>query len=486
MNSQAARFLFKRKAHVNWKGIASLKPIVGARNLSIRADSSSASGDLPLAGVRVLELGQVIAGPFCGQLLGYVKRVIWESTDTAGGFPNRHYGAEIIKVEPPTTGDPLRVWRELDVDGVSPWWRSISRNKKSVTIDLRQEEGRQTSYRLVKRLALQSDVLLENFKPGTLEKWGLGPSDLHPSNPSLIFTRVSGYGQTGPWSSRPGYASVCEAESGFRYINGLPDPETGSLSGPPVRPNISLGDSVAGLHAAFGTVLALLSRNAKQAAGSAGGQTVDVSIYESMINLMEGIIPEYDRKGKIRGPSGSSVTGIVPTNAYPCLPSPSAPDEPSYIVIGANADSIYNRMMKALGREDLVGPNYAHNHHRVERQTEIEEAIRDWTKRRTPEQVEEILRDVGVPCGRVFSVKEVVENPHTQARGLVEDVWVGSEEKGWNVKMAKVTPVLEGCDARTRWAGPELGQHNHEVLVKELGLSEEELHVLQEKGVVGQ
>ncbi|KAI0343595.1 L-carnitine dehydratase/bile acid-inducible protein F [Trametopsis cervina] len=416
----------------------------------------------PLAGVRVLELGQVIAGPFCGQLLG-------------------HYGAEVIKVEPPLTGDPLRVWRELDVDGVSPWWRSIGRNKKSVTIDLRQQEGRD----LVERLAIQSDVLLENFKPGTLEKWGLGPKDLHPKNPSLIFTRVSGYGQTGPWSSRPGYASVCEAESGFRYINGHPDPETGTLSGPPVRPNISLGDSVAGLHAAFGTVLALLARKAKQDQGVAGGQTVDVSIYESMINLMEGIIPEYDRKGKIRGPSGSSVTGIVPTNAYPCLPSPSAPDAPSYIVIGANADSIYIRMMKAMERGDLTGPDYAHNQHRVERQAEIEQAISDWTKTRTPEQVEEVLRAAGVPCGRVFNVKEVVENPHTQARGLVEDVWVGSEEEGWNVKMSKVAPVLEGYDLKTRWAGPELGQHNYEVLVQELGLSESELHALQEKGVVG-
>ncbi|KAI0090802.1 CoA-transferase family III [Irpex rosettiformis] len=432
------------------------------RYSSVNGGPGSASSELPLGGIRVLELGQVIAGPFCGQLLG-------------------HYGAEVIKVEPPQTGDPLRVWRERDVDGVSPWWRSIGRNKKGVTIDLRKEAGRE----LVRKLALQSDVVLENFKPGTLEKWGLGPQDLHPLNPSLIFTRVSGYGQTGPWSSRGGYASVCEAESGFRYINGYPDPETGALSGPPVRPNISLGDSVAGLHAAFGTVLALLSRKAKQANGHAGGQTVDVSIFESMINLMEGIIPEYDRKGKIRGPSGSSVTGIVPTNAYPCFPSPSAPGTPSYIVIGANADSIYKRMMQAIGREDLTGHEYAHNHHRVEKQAEIEEAISAWTKQHTPEQVQEILTKVNVPCGRVFSVKEVMENEHTQARGLVEDVWVGTEEKGWNVKMSKVTPILEGCDIKTRWAGPELGQHNYEVLVEKLGLSEDELRELQENGVVG-
>ncbi|OJA16653.1 hypothetical protein AZE42_13074, partial [Rhizopogon vesiculosus] len=193
---------------------------------------SSCSDDLPLSGVRVLELGHVVAGPFCGQLLG-------------------HFGAEVIKVEPPSIGDPLRVARELDIDGTSPWFRSLARNKKSVAIDLRKEEGIQ----IVKRLAVKSDVIIENFKPGTLEKWGLGPEKLHKENPSLIFTRISGYGQTGPWAPRPGYASVCEAESGFRYINGQPDPNTGLLLGPPIRPNISLGDSVAGLHAAFGTVM---------------------------------------------------------------------------------------------------------------------------------------------------------------------------------------------------------------------------------------
>ncbi|KAK7691938.1 hypothetical protein QCA50_005343 [Cerrena zonata] len=419
--------------------------------------------DLPLSGIRVLELGQVIAGPFCGQLLG-------------------HFGAEVIKVEPPKVGDPLRVWRELDADGVSPWWRSISRNKKSVTIDLRKEEGR----KLVKKLAVKSDVILENFKPGTLENWGLGPEDLHPLNPSLIFTRVSGYGQTGPWSSRPGYASVCEAESGFRYINGFPDPKTGMLSGPPVRPNISLGDSVAGLHAAFGTVLSLLRRNTKQAKGESGGQTVDVSILESMINLMEGIIPEYDRKGKIRGPSGSSITGIVPTNAYPCLPSPEFPDKPSYIVIGANSDSIYNRMMTAMGREDLIGPNYAQNHHRVSRQKDIEDAISSWTSSRTAEEVEKAMRNASVPVGQVFSIKEIAENEHVNARGILEDIWVGDKETGWNLKVAKVTPILDGCDVPTRWAGPDLGQHNRQVLVEELGLTEDELTSYQQSGVVGQ
>ncbi|KAH0829019.1 CoA-transferase family III [Lanmaoa asiatica] len=430
---------------------------------STHATCSSTADELPLSGVRVLEVGQLIAGPFCGQLLG-------------------HFGAEVIKIEPPSVGDPLRVWRELDLDGVSPWFRSLGRNKKSVAIDLRQDEGRA----LVKRLAAKSDVILENFKPGTLEKWGLGPSALHPLNPSLIFTRVSGYGQTGPWSSRPGYASVCEAESGFRYINGFVDPETNSLSGPPVRPNISLGDSVAGLHAAFGTVLALLSRQKNVSKGEKKGQIVDViDNLNSMLNLMEGVIPEYDRKGKVRGPSGSSVTGIVPTNAYPCLPSPTKPSTLPYIIIGANGDNLYARLMRAVGREDLIGPDYAQNQHRVARQTEIEEAISDWTRVRPAEEVFDLLDKAGIPVGRVVSVKEIMENEHVKARGAVEDVWVGETHSGWNVKMPNVFPVLEGSGAKTRWAGPNLGEHSDDVLIKELGLDAKELAQLRDRGIIG-
>ncbi|KAG2073235.1 CoA-transferase family III [Suillus decipiens] len=422
--------------------------------------SPTPSGDLPLSGIRVLELGQLIAGPFCGQLLG-------------------HFGAEIIKVEPPSTGDPLRVWRELDIDGTSPWFRSLARNKKSIAIDLRKQEGRE----IVRQLAVRSDVIIENFKPGTLEKWGLGPQELHRENPSLIFTRVSGYGQTGPWASRPGYASVCEAESGFRFINGQPDPNTGLLSGPPTRPNISLGDSVAGLHAAFGTVLALLSKHNKASRGEQGGETVDVSIMESMLNLMEGIVPEYDRKGKVRGPSGSSVTGIVPTNAYPCLPSPSTA-LPTYIIIGANGDTLYARLMHAIGREDLVGMSYARNHHRVARQGEIEEAISAWTSQRQVEEVLTILEGAGIPVGRVVGVKEIVEGEQVKARGAVEDVQVGREGEGWTVKMPRVFPVLKGCHAKTRWAGPDLGAHTEEIL-GELGLNVESIMRLKEEGIVG-
>ncbi|KAJ2918303.1 hypothetical protein MD484_g2110, partial [Candolleomyces efflorescens] len=411
-------------------------------------------------------MGQLIAGPFAGQLLG-------------------QFGAEIIKIEAPTTGDPLRVWRELDEDGTSPWFRSIGRNKKSVAIDLRQLEGRE----LVKKLAVKCDVILENFKPGTLEKWSLGPSDLHPYNPDLIFTRVSGYGQTGPLGPRPGFASVCEADSGFRYINGFPD-GGGGLAGPPVRPNISLGDSSAGLHAAFGTVLALLQRQKRKSQGSKkGGATVDVSIVESMLNMMEGIIPEYDRKGTIRGPSGSSVTGIVPTNAYPCLPDVTSGSNPSYVVIGGNGDSIYKRLMKTIDREDLTGPKFERNIQRVKHQRLIEDAISAWTSKRSVDEVIAEMNQAGVPVGRVATVKEVVESEQLNARGAIQDVEVHSkdpsgEKKEWTVKMSGTFPVLDGVDSRPKWAGPDLGAHTEEILRQELGLQTHELARLRREGII--
>lgn len=439
-----------------------------SRRLTTVSPTQPPNTGLPLFGVRVLELGQLIAGPFAGQLLG-------------------HFGAEIIKVEPPNTGDPLRGWRELDVDGTSPWFRSLARNKKSVSIDLRKEEGRV----LVRRLAEHSDVVLENFKPGTLERWGLGPNQLRAINPGLIFTRVSGYGQTGPWSSRPGYASVCEGEAGFRFINGFPDERTGELSGPPVRPNISLGDSVAGLTAAFGTVLALLARRAKGDRGVIEGSTVDVSIMESMLNLMEGIIPEFDRKGVVRSPSGSSVTGIVPTGAYPCAPAPDAPPNspPDNVIIGANADSMYERLMNTIGRPELTGEAFAKNPQRVARRVEIEDAIVAWTSSRTRDDVLRVLDEIGVPAGRVASVRDIVTNEQVLERGAVESVWVPGQAHstvdGWVVRMPGVAPRLEGVDARTRWAGPDLGAHNEEILCGELGLTAEELEALVETGAVG-
>ena len=268
----------------------------------------------PLDGIRVIEVGQLLAGPFAGTMLAY-------------------FGAEVIKVEPPGSGDPIRNWRLLDESGTGYWWRSLGRNKKSVTVNLREAQGR----KILGQLIDTADVLIENFKPGTMEKWGLGPEDVKAANPDLIYTRISGYGQTGPYSKKPGYASVTEAFSGFRYINGFP----GEV---PVRPNLSLGDSVAGIHAVLGILLALMAK--KNAGANFGeeqgaGQVVDVALYESMFNLMEGIVPEYDGGGAIREPAGSTLTGIVPTNTYLCA-------DGKHVVIGGNGDSIYVRLMKAI------------------------------------------------------------------------------------------------------------------------------------------
>ncbi|KAI9023806.1 CAIB/BAIF family protein [Phycomyces nitens] len=409
--------------------------------LALKRYQATAAIKKPLEGVRVLELGQIIAGPFCGSILGY-------------------YGAEIIKIEPPKNGDPLRSWRHLDKDGQSPWFRSMARNKKSVCIDIRTEEGRG----LVKKLAGKVDVLIENFKPGTMEKWGLGPDDLYAINKSLIYTRISGYGQTGPYSKRPGFASVCEGMGGFRSVNGYPGE-------PPVRPNISLGDSLAGLHAAFGVVLGLLARNKlKQSIGESGrtGQVVDVSIYESVLNMMESIIPEFDRFNEIRQPSGTTLTGIVPTNTYPCK-------DGKYVIIGGNGDSIYNRLMNAIGRSDLA----------IQEQKTIDGAIADWTSTLPSEEILAILEKASVPSGKIYDAKDIVEDEHINARGMIETVTVGTAEdgRGWDLKIPGMSPVLELTPGSTEWAGPDLGAHTHEVLESVLGLSKADIEALDTKNV---
>ena len=276
----------------------------------------------PLDGIRVLEVGQLLAGPFAGSMLAY-------------------YGAEVIKVEPPGSGDPLRQWRELDENGTSWWWRSLGRNKKCITADLRREEGRQ----LAGKLARKCDVLIENFRPGVMEKWGLGPVDLWEDNPGLVYARISGYGQDGPYSARPGFASVCEGVGGLRYVNGKPGEA-------PMRPNLSLGDTIAGLHTALGIVMACLHR---ERIPGAGGQVIDTALYEASFNLLEGVIPEYDGAGDIREPSGSTLTGIVPTNTYKCA-------DGKFIVIGANGDSIFKRLCDTMDRSDMgIDPRLENN-----------------------------------------------------------------------------------------------------------------------------
>ena len=397
----------------------------------------------PLHGIRVIEVGQLLAGPFAGTLLAY-------------------FGADVIKVEPPGDGDPIRGWRLLDKDGTSFWWRSLGRNKKSLTLNLRTTEGRD----VLGKLLGDADVLIENFKPGTMEKWGLGPEDVKQQNPGLIYTRISGYGQTGPYSSKPGYASVTEAYSGFRYINGF-DGEV------PVRPNLSLGDSVAGLHAAMGILLALLAR--KSSESETTGQVVDVALYESMFNLMEGIVPEYSGAGDVRQPAGSTITGIVPTNTYLCA-------DAKHVVIGGNGDSIYVRLMTAIGREDLANdPRLAGNPGRVTHQKLIDGAIAAWADKLTSAEVIQIMEDADVPVGAIFSIADAFDDPHYQARGLFEHVAVPNQDQP--LAIPAVLPKLTGTPGSTEWPGGEVGSHTDELL-QGLGLDAERIAYLKEHGIV--
>lgn len=393
-----------------------------------------------LTGIKVLELGQLMAGPFAGTLLAY-------------------YGADVIKIEPPGAGDAVRGWRAVE-GGTSLWWYSLGRNKRSVTVNLKSDEGR----RIARRLADQVDVVVENFRPGTMEKWGLGPDDLWSTNPGLIYGRVSGYGQDGPYSSRPGYASVCEGVGGLRYVNGFPGQ-------PPVRQNLSLGDSLAGLHAAFGILLSLFHRERQQVPR---GQVVDVSIFEAVYNMMEAVVPEYDRLGMIRGPSGTTITGVVPTNTYPCRDN-------RYIIIGGNGDSIFKRLMTAAGRPDMADdPELAHNSGRLTHQEKVDGAIADWTRTLTAAEVLETLEVARVPAGLIYSVEDMMSDPHYQARGLFEEVSAGGDP----LKIPAIIPKLSATPGATEWPGPSVGEHTREVLGSTLGLSDDEIDALSSKGVI--
>jgi len=394
---------------------------------------------LPLAGVKVVELGQLLAGPFAGTLLAY-------------------FGAEVIKVEPPG-GDPIRGWRTLDDTGTSFWWRSLGRNKRSVTLDLKSDAGRELAARLID----DSDVLIENFRPGTLENWGLGPERFKESNPGLIYTRISGYGQDGPYADKPGYASVCEGIGGLRYVNGFPGER-------PVRPNLSLGDTVAGLHAALGIALALLERHSSQQ-----GQVVDVALFESVFNLLEAVIPEFDGAGETRQPAGSTVTGIVPTNTYRCA-------DGKYVIIGGNGDSIFKRLMTTAERPDLAeDPRLAKNPGRVENEAEIDGAIEAWCATLPSPEVLAKLEANRVPCGPIYSAADMMADPHFQARGLFQQV----EINGAPLKIPAIMPRLGGTPGGTRWPGGDAGGDTESVARGELGLSEEEFQRLKAQGVFG-
>lgn len=393
----------------------------------------------PLAGLRVLEVGQLLAGPFAGCVLGY-------------------FGAEVIKIEP-LGGDPLRNWRVLR-DGTSLWWHSLARNKKSVALDLQQPRGQA----LVRELVAQCDVVIENFKPGTMEKWGLGPDDLKAIRPDLIYTRISGYGQTGPNASKPGFASVCEAFGGFRHLNGFADRA-------PVRPNLSMGDTLAGLHAVIGVLLAL---NAQQRHGRTG-EVVDVAIYESVFNLLEAVVPEYDGAQVVRGPSGSTITGIVPSNTYVC-------GDEKYVVIGANGDSLFKRLMHAIGEPQLANDaRLANNAGRVQHEAEIDAAISRWTRANSLQSVLDTLNAASVPCGPIYDVADMMRDEHYQARGMFEEVKVGDEP----LKVPAILPKLAQHPGKTLSVGPSIGEHTDEVLRGLLGLSDQQIQSLREARVVG-
>ena len=395
----------------------------------------------PLEGLRILEMGQLLAGPFASVLLAW-------------------FGAEVIKVEPPGIGDPLRTWRSM-YKGIALWWYILGRNKKCITVNLRVPKGQEIVRRLVKHV----DVVLENFKPGTMEKWGLGPEDLKRINPRVIMVRVSGWGQTGPNAPKPGYASVAEGVGGLRYVTGYPDR-------PPVRPNLSLGDTVAGLHAALGVLMAVYHRDVR---GAGEGQVVDVAIYESVFNLMESMLPEYDKLGVVREREGSKLSGIVPTNTYVCK-------DGTHIIIGGNADSIFKRLMIAIGRQDLASdPRLEHNHGRVQQAEMIDEAIACWTQKHDSNEVVKLLEKAGVPVGPIYSIADIMRDPHFLARGMFEDVPIADGEQ---IKLPTFAPKFSETPGGTDWPGPPLGSHNKEVFSDLLGLGEEELRELCREGVI--
>jgi crotonobetainyl-CoA:carnitine CoA-transferase CaiB-like acyl-CoA transferase len=387
-----------------------------------------------LAGVRVLELGQLIAGPFAGSILA--------------GF-----GAEVIKVEQPDSGDPMRSWR-MRHEGTSLWWYSIARNKKSITLDLR--DARAPS--LIARLVRESDIVIENFRPGRLEEWGLGYDVLSRDHPGLIMVRVSGWGQDGPYAARPGFASVAEGVAGLRYLVGDPDR-------PPVRTGVSIGDSIAALHAVIGALTALHHREK-----TGRGQLVDTAIYESIFQMLESVLPEYDFFGHVRERSGAKLSGIVPTNTYRCR-------DGKYVIIGGNGDSIFQRLMTAIGRSDLASDaRLAHNPGRVQHEAEIDDAIATYTTMHDFDDVMRALELADVPAGPINSIADIARDPQFLARQMFENVQLPD---GKSLKIPAIVPKLSETPAATEWIGPALGQHNDDVYKGLLKLSDEELNEMR-------
>jgi formyl-CoA transferase len=392
----------------------------------------------PLEGVRVVELGQLIAGPFAGKVFS-------------------EFGAEVIKIEPPG-GDPLRKWRRLH-NGTSLWWYVQNRNKKSVTVDLRLPDGQD----VVRRIAQNADVVIENFRPGTLEKWGLGYDRLAADNPGLVMLRLSGFGQSGPYRDQAGFGAVGESMGGLRYVTGFPDR-------PPVRPNLSIGDALASLHGVIGALMALHHRNAN----GGKGQVVDVALYEAVFNIMEGALPEYDLFGEIRERTGTNLTGIVPSNTY-------LTRDGQHVVIGANADSIFKRLMKAIGREDLAeDESLADNAGRAKRAEELDRAIGAWTARLDADDVVRTLNQIQVPGGKIYSMADIARDAQFLARDMIRQVRL---EDGTPLKVPGIVPKLSATPGDIDWIGPELGEHTDSVLAAH-GYSGEQIARLRESRAI--
>ncbi|MHB1200134.1 MAG: CaiB/BaiF CoA transferase family protein [Polaromonas sp.] len=401
------------------------------------APSPAAGSAGPLTGLKVVELGQLIAGPFAAKTLA-------------------DFGAEVVKIEAPGAGDPLRKWRLLK-DGTSVWWQVQSRNKRSVALDLRQPDAQE----IVRKLAQEADVLIENFRPGAMEDWGLGPDALCALNPRLIMLRISGYGQTGPYRDRPGFGVVAEAMSGLRHLTGEP----GRV---PVRVGVSIGDTLAALHGVIGILMALHHRNRH---GS--GQVIDVALYEAVFNCMESLLPEYSAFGAVRGPAGSALPGIAPSNAYRC--------QDGYALIAGNGDSIFRRLMSAIGRVDLAkDPALADNSGRVARVAELDQAIGQWASALTVDQALTALERAEVPSGKIYTIADIASDPHYAARAMLEQV---QQSDGSMLAVPGFVPKLSATPGSHRRNAPTLGQDTDAVL-REAGLSEAQIAELRRRGVV--
>ncbi|MBA5690300.1 CaiB/BaiF CoA transferase family protein [Rugamonas apoptosis] len=397
----------------------------------------------PLAGIKVLELGTLIAGPFCARMLA-------------------EFGAEVIKIEAPDGGDPIRQWRVLK-DGTSLWWSVQARNKKSVTLNMKDERGRA----IARQLALEADIIIENYRPGVLEKWELGYEQLKAVNPATIMVRLSGFGQTGPMKDLPGFGAVGESMGGLRYVSGFPDR-------PPLRVGISIGDSVAALHGVIGAMMALRHRDATGGRERGEGQMVDVALYESVFNLMESLVPEYDQAGVIRERTGGALPGIVPSNTYTTR-------DGDNIVIAGNGDAIFKRLMLAIGRIDMAGdPQLARNDGRVPRTAEIDHAIQSWCDTQDIDGALAVLKAADVPASKIYSVRDMMSDPQFLARDMFEQHHFPD---GTPVKLPAISPKLSATPGHTKWMGPALGQHNAEVLAA-LGYSEQQIAAFRQDKVL--